>query len=257
MRSTWEPRLQYSAVAAAGLVIGAGSAIYSGLSQRKQAKALAANNPYPTQTVPQADLDNQQLAKQMANQGLPAQQYANAMTNIQRTQQSAMRNGYDRRGGLGLIGQIQQNSNDATAKLDAANAAARIQNQRQLLGVNRQVAGAQQDAFNWNSKNKYLQNYNYSQQLQGAGNANLVHGVDEIGSGLIQGAARGLFSGGSARIPSTTGNGLTTMTSPNRTDVNTGNYNTPNVFAPSPGIPGYMAPMNFQYQNPYSPLPGT
>jgi hypothetical protein len=190
-----------SFAAAAGLVVGAGTAIYSGIKQKQQANQIAKNNPYPTQTVPQALLDNQQLAKEQASTGLPSQQYSDAMKNIQRTQENAIRNATSRRAGIGLIGNIQQNTNDATQKLDVANANARLRNIQQLYNVNNRVGQAQQSAFDWNSKNKYLQNYGYSQSLQGAGNANLVHGVDEIGSGLIQGAARGLFGGSySARV---------------------------------------------------------
>src|SRR5579864_2930072 len=104
------------------------------------------------------------------------------MKDIERQQAVALRSSYSRRGANGLIGQIQGNTNDALAKLDAQNAAARLNNQRTLLGVNNRVAGYQQNAFDWNAKNKYNQMYNYQQQLLGAGNANLIHGVDVAGA---------------------------------------------------------------------------
>lgn len=204
-------------------LLGAGASLITGLGQKKQGQQLAANNPYPQQQVPQAEKDNQQIAAQMANEGLPSQQYAMAMKNIDRSRSAAMRDAYDRRAGVGLIGQIQQNTNDAKAKLDVANANARIQNQRTLLGVNNKVAGYQQDAFNWNAKNKYNQDYNYSQQLKGAGNANVVHSFDQLGSGLLQGASMGLFGGGRYGYGSGAGAGQPgAFNSPNTLQVNGG-----------------------------------
>lgn len=172
-------------VAAGTAIVGLGASIYTGIKQKAAAKKLAASNTYPTETVPQAALDNQQQAIADANTGLPAQQYAQAMKNIGRQQQTAIRMANDRRAGVGLIGQIQQNSDDAAARLGVADAQARLQNKRNLYAVNNRVAGYQNDAFNWNSKNKYNQDYNYSQQLEGAGNANLMHGVDVAGSAAI------------------------------------------------------------------------
>jgi hypothetical protein len=170
---------------AIGAVVGAGSALIGGL-QRNKANKLFGQNPYPIQNVPQAELDNQQLALQMANEGLPSQQYANAMTNIQRQQASALRSAADRKAGVGLIGPIQQNTNNAVANLDVANAQARIKNRMALMGVNNRLAGYQQAAWDWNNKNKYNQNYNYAMNLQGAGNANIMHGIDVLGSAALR-----------------------------------------------------------------------
>lgn len=176
-----------------GGVIGAGVGLFSGLSQKKKAAQMAKNNPYPYQGVPQAELDNQQMAKQAANEGLPGQQYQQAMNSIGQQQNNAINAAKDRHSGSGLISQIVQGGNDAKLKLNVANANARISNQRALYGINKGVAGYQQSAFDWNSKNKYNQDYNYQQQLQGAGNANIVGGIDKLAATGMYADAAGLF----------------------------------------------------------------
>lgn len=242
-----------SFAAAAGLVVGVGTSVYEGIKQKNEASRLAGQNPYPIQDTPQAEKDNQGIARQMANEGLPSQQYALAMKNIDRSRTAAMRDAYDRRGGLGLIGQIQQNTNDAKARLDAQNANARIQNQRQLIGVNNRVAAYQQSNFNWNQKNLYNQNYNYSQQLQGAGNANIVHGIDSLGAGLIQGAARGLFAKndyGVGALPSTGATVSANVVKNPYAPIDVGGSVGP------AGTPGTLGQLNLTYpNNPYIPYP--
>lgn len=174
----FECKFQRSWIAAGATIVGAGVKIYSGIKQKQAAKKQLAGNQFSPATVPQEELDNQQLAKQMANEGLPSQQYQLGMKNIQRQQMAALRGAQDRRAGVGLIGQIQANTNDATARLDAANAAARGQNQRTLLGVNNQVAGARTRAWGLNESNR-RNNFNYGMSLLGAGNANIVGGIDQ------------------------------------------------------------------------------
>jgi hypothetical protein len=181
--------------AVVGGLVGGAVGLFEGISQKKKADALAKNNPYPQQDVPQAVKDNQEIAKQAANEGLPAQVYANASKNIQRGQAAALRSATDRRSGVGLIGQIQGNTTDAFANLDAQNAQARLANQRQLISVNSQAGAYQNQAFDWNQKNKYLQNYQYQMALRGAGNANIVGGIDKSVAALMP-LIGGVFGGG-------------------------------------------------------------
>lgn len=189
---------------AVGGLIGGAVGLFEGISQKKKAAALAASNPYPVQDVPQAEKDNQMLAKQMAEEGLPSQVYAQAAKSVQRNEATALRSATDRRAGVGLIGEIQQQTNDSMAQLNAQNAQARLQNQRQLIGVNNQVGAYQQSAFDWNQKDRYLQNYKYSQALLGAGNANIVGGIDKGVSALMPlfgSGRRGSYSPDSGGMP--------------------------------------------------------
>lgn len=165
--------------AAAGFLVGAGGALI-GAGQKKKGNDLLAHNPYPYQPIPQEVLDNQTKANAMAERGLPSEQYQNAMKNIQRSSNNAIKMSADRRGGLALIPTIQQGATDATLNLDTADAKQKIQNQKTAYDVNNQVAGWKQRQFDWNAKNKYQQDYNMAQQLIGAGNANQGNAFDTI-----------------------------------------------------------------------------
>lgn len=187
-----------------GGVVGGLIGAASGFFQKKKANKLLSQNPYPTQAIPVEELANQQQAERMANEGLPSAQYQQAQKNIQRQQAAAIASAQDRRMGGALVPAIQEQSDVAQGNLDAQSAEARRQNQLNLQTVNSQVAGARQQAFDWNYKQKYLQNYQYGMSLLGAGNANIMSGADKILGSAVQGYASGLFTGkgGSSSTPS-------------------------------------------------------
>lgn len=168
--------------ALAGGLIG----LFSGNSQKKKAQALI-NQPYPEYHIPGE-------ITRAAAEGLPSEQYQQAMRNIQRQQMASIAQAQDRRMGLSAIAGTQQRTNDASLNLDALNAKTRQQNQFRL-------AGYKDKAWQWNVQNKYQRDYNYGMQLLGAGNQNTMAGIDKIGAGIGYlaggGAFKGLFGGGS------------------------------------------------------------
>lgn len=186
---------------AAGAVIGGAV----GFFQKKKGNALLKKNPYPNQPIPAEELANQQAAQNMALEGMPSEQYQAANKNIQRQQAAALFDSQDRRVGSANVAAIQQNTNDATGNLDAQSAAIRRQNQLNLQNVNSGVAAYRDKAFDWNQKQKYLQDYQYGMSLVGSGNANMMSGSDKLLGGLTGAYANGLFSG---RGNGTAGNGL-------------------------------------------------
>ena len=97
----------------AGL-IGGGANILGGAikgllggGQKRKGRKLLDSLQYPTEGLPSEVTENQILAKQQAATGLPSEQYANAMKNIQRNQLMALRGAHDRRGGLAVLPQVQ------------------------------------------------------------------------------------------------------------------------------------------------------
>lgn len=179
---------------ATAALIGGGVNLVGGLikgivggGQRRRGRKLLNSLQYPTESIPQEEYQNQQLAQQQAASGLPSEQYNNAMRDIQRQQMTAIRNAHDRRGGLGLISTIQQGSNDATNNLNAQDASLRLQNQRNLMNVNNQLAGWKDKVWQNNVLNKYNRDYAYGMGLVGMGNQNFIGGVDQALSGVGQG----------------------------------------------------------------------
>lgn len=172
-------------LALASLLSGGISAI-KGISQKNQANDLIANNPYPEMEVPQAILQNQQLAQTYANQGLPSQQYNQSKQNIARTGATALRNAGDRRSGLMAAGAVQQNNDNANLGLDVANSNAVRANQKNLMAVNNTVGQWQNNVWDWNKRQKYLQTAASARALLGAGNANIDMGLDRGLAGAAQ-----------------------------------------------------------------------
>lgn len=169
--------------AASGLVKGIG-----GYIQMRKANKLLRGLQYPTEQLPQEYIENKNMAKQLAGEGMPSEQYAQAMRNIQRQQLMALSGARDRRGGLGSLSGIQQGTNDALLNLDTANARQRIQNEQNLMRVNNQVAAQKRDLFNLNTRNKYNRDYGYAMSLKGMGNQNLFGGIDQLlGAGVSRG----------------------------------------------------------------------
>lgn len=190
-------------------VVGIGAGLVGGLvkglvggKQKREGKKILNGLQYPTEQVPQEEIENQNLARQQAATGLPSEQYANAMKNIQRSQLLAIRGAHDRRGGLGSIAGIQQGTNDATLNLDTADAKQKLVNQQNFMNTNNRLASWKDKVWQNNVMGKYQQQYGYAQSLLGAGNQNVSSGLDQAIGGLGAGAAgfygntSGLFGGG-------------------------------------------------------------
>ena len=184
------------------LVGGIGGALIGGLSGlfgKKKANNILKQNPYPTEPLPSEVTANQQIAQSEATQGMPSEQYQAAQRNIQRNQAAALSAASTSPGGaVRNIGAIQQGTNDASANLDAQSAEMRRQNIGQLLNVNQQAASWKDKLFDWNQRQKYIQQYNYGMGLLGQSNQNIMGGADKLLGTAAGAAASGLFGSGLA-----------------------------------------------------------
>lgn len=172
-----------------GLVSG-----ITGFFQRRKAKKLLKNLHQPTYTIPNEVLQNQKMAQQAANEGMASQQYNNTMKNFRQTEADVLASARDRRSALMALPRVQQQTNANIGNLDAQDAAMRQQNQRTLYGINSQVAGYRDKAFDINQMQPFQRDYSYAMGLLGAGNQNMLSGADKIIAGGGQ-----LLSGVSGR----------------------------------------------------------
>lgn len=159
------------------------SGIFSGivgLSQKRKARNALANLHRPEYEIPNEVLQNQKMAQMAAAQGLPSEQYNQAMQSIQRQQNRGLAAATSRRGALMALPGIQQQANDALLNLNVKNAQARMANRQQLYGINNQVAGYRDKAFQINKMQPYQQDYNYNMDLLGMGNQNFYSGIDKL-----------------------------------------------------------------------------
>lgn len=177
-------------------LIGGGANLVGGLiksivgsGQKRQGKKILNGLQYPTESIPQEEIENQNLARQQAATGLPSEQYNNAMRDIQRQQLVAIRSAHDRRGGLAAISGIQAGTNDATNNLNAIDAQQKIRNQNQLMGVNNTLASWKDKVWQNNVRDKYNQDRSYAMGLIGVGNQNFVGGIDQGLAGVGKAAS--------------------------------------------------------------------
>jgi|SRR6478736_5660135 len=194
------------AQAAGGIISG-----ITGLSQKRKAKKLLNSlGDQPLYNIPNEVLQNQKMAQLSASEGLPSQQYNNAMKNIQESQRNALSSSLDRRSALMALPKIQREANNAYGRLDAADATARMNNQKTLYGINSQVAGYRDKEFQVNKMQPWERKYQYAQGLLGAGNQNLSNGIEKVvggigtafggGSGGLLGGMSGMFSGSGRKM---------------------------------------------------------
>jgi len=152
----------------------------SGAFQMFKGNKLAKNNTRPTYEIPQEFKDNLAMAENMAQVGLPQQQYNTSLNNINRNQAGAL--GVLSRSanaGAGLAGLLRQ-TNSATMNLDAQDASARLNNQRFAMGQ-RGVLGQQQLAKqSWDKMQRYQENANAAAALKGAGMQNAFGALDGL-----------------------------------------------------------------------------
>jgi hypothetical protein len=171
--------------------LGGALKFFGGNSQKgKGQKILDEIGESSDEQVPAEVLKNQKTAELRANTGLPSEQYAQAMRNLQRQQMKAQSRTNDRRGGLMTIAGNQQNYNDAILGLDVANAKARLQNENTLYGINNTVGNWRDKVWRNNVKDKWDRKYQYAMSLLGAGNQNKSNGIDQLigaGAGLLGG----------------------------------------------------------------------
>lgn len=168
--------------AAGGLIGG-----ITGLIQKGKAKRLLkAAGEQPLYQIPQEILRNQKQAELNAQEGMPSQQYNNAMKNIQRSQTNALSGALDRRSALMALPRLQQQANDAYGNLDSQDAQMRRQNQQTLYNVGNTTAQYRDKQWNNNELQPWQRKYSYAQQLMGAGNQNFTSGLDKLVGGVGQ-----------------------------------------------------------------------
>ncbi len=183
------------AIGAGAAVLGTGLNLYKGLHQEHQANQIEKGLKDPVYNIPSEFYQNREIARQMAQTGLPQQQYNNQVNNIDQNQAGAIAAENNSANPGAAIASTLRASNAAKANLDASDAEARNNNQRYFLQENKDLAGQelakqQSDVFD-----KYTRNFNMMQAYRGAGQQNVnnvVNGLTQVGlSGLNYAANNG------------------------------------------------------------------
>lgn len=193
-----------------GAIVG-GAALAKGIygaTQNAKASAIEKQNIRPTETVDPLYQQNVNLAQQMAQTGIPQQQYNNQLNAINRNQAGAINSlSGSANPGAGLAS-IVRAGNDANNNLNAQDAAARNKNTLALIQQRGILANQNHNAWNYNYADKYSENLAKSQALRGAGSQNISGALGSIGQAGMgyMGALSGTNQGGQT-MGQLTGNG--------------------------------------------------
>lgn len=152
--------------------------LLGGIGQKKKAKrAMAEAEKLNPGVEGYQSIANE--AQQAAREGMGAQEYNLASTNIQRGTASALGAAGKLSNPIGAISSINRNQNDAFSKLDASNYGLKRQNRQASWAAQAQLQQARQQ--------QYADAYNAAQSLMGAGQQNVAGSLGALGQfGLMQ-----------------------------------------------------------------------
>ena len=169
-----------------------------GISQNSKASAIENANPYPQMGVQQEYQQNVNQAQQMAQQGMPAQQYNNQLNSIGQNQAGALQTlSRSSNPGAGLASIVRQ-GDQATSNLNAQDAIQKNRNLLTLLQERQSLAGQKDKAWDWNFQQKYLGNLAKSQALRQSANTNISGALSDVTGAATSLSGLGAFgySGG-------------------------------------------------------------
>lgn len=204
---------------AAGIsAVGGGLQAYQGWKQAKAGREAENQLVKPEFEIPTEIVKNMSLAEKRAYQGLTDEQKRQFLENQQRTSQAALRSSSDRRGGLGMISQIQAQENLSNRQLLQADMSAQEANIQKAMEA-RSVMAAYKDKRFEHQYNEYVSDLDYARAQIGAGKQNIAGGLNTIASSAMTVAGAGGFgnlggAGAQGAAQAKQGGGLLGMQSP-------------------------------------------
>jgi hypothetical protein len=168
-----------------GLISGTIGGLYniaSGIFSKAKANRLAKQSVRPIYTAPGEIAQNQELARNAAQNGMSATEYNNQLNNINTNEAAGLNTLSTQRNSLAGVGNIVAQSNAADMNLNAQDDAVKRQNLQNLYSANSQAADYADKAFQYNKADKYAQEQNIISQLRGQGNASVNSGVSSLGN---------------------------------------------------------------------------
>jgi hypothetical protein len=159
-------------------VLGTGLKAYEGLHQEHEANEIQKGLKDPIYSIPPEFAENREIARQMAQQGLP-QAVINQQTDRINQNQAGGIDAITKSGRPGGVASVVRQGDQAGEALGAEDAQARNNNQRYFIDQNSKYAGQelakqQSDVFD-----KYTRNFNQMQAYRGAGMQNVNSAVND------------------------------------------------------------------------------
>ena len=162
----------------------AGYKMYQANKQKKAGEKALKKLVKPTYKIPEEIRQNLKESELRALEGLPTEQKMEYVKNIERSQQNALQESADRKGGLLGLQDASRQATDAFTRLTSMDAEARAINQQKVQQNRLILADAKDKEFGYGQAN-YQQELASAQAMIGAGSQNYMNGLDEMGGAAI------------------------------------------------------------------------
>jgi hypothetical protein len=152
----------------------------AGLLQAGKAKKMMKRLQDPGYKIPKEFAQNLAIAENMAQTGMPAEQYNKGQQDINRAGTAGFRALSRSSNPAAGAASLLRGQTDALNNLNVANASARRQNILGAMGARREFAG-QKLAQQQYAQKQYADEYNQLNALRGAGIQNTIGGISSLG----------------------------------------------------------------------------
>lgn len=154
--------------------------VYNAESQKSKANKIQKGLHDPVYQIPQEFYQNREIARQMAQQGLP-QSVINQQNDRINQNQAAAIEASSRSSNPGGLAAVVRQGDDAGATLGAEDAQAKLNNQRFFIQMNKELGNQELDKQQSDVFDKYTREFNQAAALQGAGMQNENTVVQDAG----------------------------------------------------------------------------
>jgi hypothetical protein len=167
-----------AAIAGGADLLKTGYGIYQTAKGNSDYNSLLANRPQRT-TDPNI-LYNQQLAQNIASQGIPDSAKNYYTDNINKALGSGINAILEGGGDLNMINSLVGGATNSYKSMLAQDAQQKLANQGVLMQANQNVANQNQENWNWNKADPYLTNLARATQQTNSGITNIAGGLQDL-----------------------------------------------------------------------------
>lgn len=184
-------------------LISGGVQLGTGIYQAIRSSQIEANRP--KYEIPDEIKQNLTQAQLNAIEGMPEDVRNRYIDQLTRTMATGLQALGDRRGGIAGVAGLARTATDANRDLAAMDAQQRQQQEANLMNARQTMANYKDKAFDWNEKQKYLEEAQAKQALSGAAIQNITGSANNVMGGLMQAKymdfLKGAYGGGATADP--------------------------------------------------------
>jgi hypothetical protein len=184
-------------------LISGGVQLGTGIYQAIRSSQIEANRP--TYEIPDEIKQNLTQAQLNAIEGMPEDVRNRYIDQLTRTMATGLQALGDRRGGIAGVSGLARTATDANRDLASMDAQQRQQQEANLMNARQTMANYKDKAFDWNEKQKYLEEAQAKQALSGAAIQNITGSANNVMGGLMQSKymdfLKGAYGGGATGNP--------------------------------------------------------